>query len=283
MMKLSEIKQLLNKYEIHAKKKLGQNFLVDDNVLNKISNIINSPSSSVIEIGPGLGSLTTKLIEKYHKVLCYELDSDMVTIIKDNYLSSKLIVLHQDFLKSNVEEDIDKYLKTEEVILVANLPYYITTMILTKIIEEVPRIKQMVVMMQKEVAERICGVPSTKDYNSLSVLMQFFTEAKILFNVARQSFYPIPNVDSSVVLITRRKSFSFQPVNLPFFLQFNRVIFSQRRKTLANNIYHQFSFNKDLIDEVLKENDLLSNVRAEELTVNTIIKLSNDFYQRLNN
>lgn len=282
-MKLSDVKQKLSQYQIYTKKHLGQNFLIDENILNKITDIINDSTYSVIEIGPGLGSLTKKLLNKYAQVLCYEIDPDMIKVLKASFNDQRLIILEQDFLKSNLESDTSTYLGTKKVILIANLPYYITTAILTKILEEAPFIKQMVVMMQKEVANRICGVPSTKDYNSLSVLMQFLTNAKVLFSIPPQSFYPMPKVESSVVFIERKNAFLVEPINMEYFIKFNCIIFSQRRKTLLNNIYANLNYDKSLIEEILLKNNFPTNIRAETLSVDEIVKLSNEFYLRLNN
>lgn len=200
-MRPSDINKLLERYNLKAKKHLGQNFLSDQNYINKIVDSASiDKNTAVIEIGPGLGSLTQKLVEKAGFVLCYEIDSDMVNIIKDTIEAPNLVLINQDFLRANVFDDIKEYLgQYEEIILVANLPYYITTAILIKILEDRLPIKKMIVMMQKEVADRLSGNPKTKEYNSLSVLVQYYTNVKRLFDVAPDAFIPRPEVVSTVL------------------------------------------------------------------------------------
>ncbi len=272
------IVELIKNENIKAKKKFGQNFLIDQNVLNNIITKAEISGKNVIEIGPGLGSLTEYLIRDAKKVVCYEIDKDMVDILEDRYKENEIVtIVFEDFLKANLKEDISKYFDNEEVIVVANLPYYITTAILTKILEETSLVKKIVVMVQKEVAQRLSGKPSTKDYNSLSVLIQYYTNVKTLFNVSPKSFIPAPEVDSSVIMI-ERKSELLELKSEEYFLKFNRIIFTQRRKTLSNNLKTGFKYNQKLIEKVLQENNIAPNVRAESLTVEQIVKLANSFY-----
>ena len=184
-MDLNKVKQILKDNNLNAKKQFGQNFLVDNNILNKIAHCASINEDTVIvEIGPGMGALTEKLLEQAKKVICYEIDTDMVHILQnrfDSYINDgKLVINHKDFLKANLEKDLEGI---KNVKVVANLPYYITTPILIKICEELTELDEMIVMMQKEVALRICGKPSTKDYNALSVLIQYNHKAELLFDV----------------------------------------------------------------------------------------------------
>lgn len=270
------IKELIKKEQVVAKKKYGQNFLIDQNILNNIVKSADIENKNVIEIGPGLGSLTELLVKKAKKLVCYEIDEDLIGILNQNYSTyDNITILKKDFLKCNLPEDIYNYFLGEEVTVVANLPYYITTSILTKIIEEAPQITKMVVMVQKEVGDRLCGKPSTKDYNCLSVLVQYYTNAKVLFDVSPKCFYPEPGVTSSVILLERNK----KPLALKdedFFLKFNRIIFSMRRKTLYNNIKKNLNISKEEIEEAFNKNKLRLDVRAENLTVEQIVNLSND-------
>ena len=196
-MNKEEIKQILLQNNLIVKKKYGQNFLLDEVVLNNI--ILKAgikADSCVVEIGPGLGFLTKKLSQFAGKVLCYEIDEQMVRFLKkENY--NNVEIIQDDFLNRNLDEDFLKFAKGKKLMVVANLPYYITTAILLKILEETHTVDKMIVMMQKEVAQRICGKPSTKDYNALSVLLQYFTNPKIVLDVKPSSFYPQPTVDSS--------------------------------------------------------------------------------------
>lgn len=271
-----DIKRIIINEQIKAKKQYGQNFLINKNILTKIVDCSNVENKNVIEVGPGLGSLTEYLLQKAKKVVCYEIDSDMVKILNSNFNNTNLTILQSDFLKVDLKQDINDYFDNEEVTLVANLPYYITTAILTKVLEESKKVGKIVVMVQKEVAKRLAGKPSTKDYNSLSVLIQYYMEAHILFNVSPKSFIPEPAVDSSVILLERKKQ-TLPLTSEAFFLKFNRAIFVQRRKTIYNNLKSSFGYNKEMIESILIKHNLSLNVRAEELTVEQIVSLSNDF------
>ena len=264
--------------DIIVKKQYGQNFLLDDNILK---NIVKSAElkkdTNVIEIGPGLGFLTNYLQQATTNVLCYEIDEQMVEHL--NELNYNISIINDDFLKRNLNKDFKNIFdNSNNITLVANLPYYITTPILLKVLEETTRIDKMIVMMQTEVAKRLCGKPSTKDYNALSVLIQYFTNPRIIFNVSPKSFFPEPNVESSVVMIEKKEEPLLEVENLDFFLKFNRNIFAQRRKTLYNNIQKAYNYDKGLIKKIIKENNLDESVRSEELDVSQIVKLANDFY-----
>ncbi len=277
-----EIRNIIIKENITAKKNFGQNFLVDQNILNKIVNANDLQAKNIIEIGPGLGSLTGLLAERAKKLVCYEIDKDMVEVLMKRYTNNdKIEIIHQDFLKINIQDEIKKHFGNESVVLVANLPYYITTAILTKILEETKMIELIIVMVQKEVAMRLAGKPSTKDYNSLSVLMQYYTDVKMLFNVAPTCFIPAPEVESTVIEI-KLKQDRLPLINEEFFLKFNRNIFIQRRKTLYNNIKSAYPLSKEIIEDIIKKNNLPLTVRSEALNVEQIVKLSNDVYSTLN-
>lgn len=273
-----QVKKILEQNDIIVKKQYGQNFLLDDNILK---NIVKSAElkkdTNVIEIGPGLGFLTNYLQQATTNVLCYEIDEQMVEHL--NELNYNISIINDDFLKRNLNKDFKNIFdNSNNITLVANLPYYITTPILLKVLEETTRIDKMIVMMQTEVAKRLCGKPSTKDYNALSVLIQYFTNPRIIFNVSPKSFFPEPNVESSVVMIEKKEEPLLKVKNLDFFLKFNRNIFSQRRKTLYNNIQKAYNYDKELIKKIIKENNLDESVRSEELDVSQIVKLANDFY-----
>ena len=279
-MNKEEVKRILLENNVSVKKQYGQNFLLDENVLNNIiTNAKINKDSFVIEIGPGLGFLTNYLSKNANNVLCYEIDSEMVNVIKSrNY--ENVDIEFKDFLKANINEDIKKYNKNHlEVVVVANLPYYITTPILLKILEETSMVNRMVVMMQKEVALRICGKPSTKDYNCLSVLIQYFTNPKYLFTVKPGSFYPEPGVDSAVIEIKYKDEIISKTTNLNYFLKFNRNIFAQRRKTLMNNLQKAYSYKKEDMLNILENKNISSTIRSEALSVEEIVDLANTFYQ----
>ena len=279
-MDLKEVKKILQENDLYAKKQFGQNFLIDKNILSKIVHSANiSDACTIIEVGPGMGALTELLVKDSKKVICYEIDTDMINILNKRFesvIDEKLYIYNVDFLKANLEE----YQNESSVKLVANLPYYITTPILIKVLEEGSYIEEMIVMMQKEVAQRICGKPSTKDYNALSVLVQYKHKAELLFDVPKGCFYPEPEVTSSIVKISKK-----EPVIVPFdeefFYKFNRNIFKQRRKTLANNLKNSYNLSKEDIEEILVSNNYSVTVRSEALSIDDIIKLSDKFREKL--
>lgn len=273
---------ILENNDIKVKKKFGQNFLHDENILNKIAGSIEIENKNIIEIGPGLGFLTNKLVAYAKKMVSYEIDIEMVQYLEEHFSEQKnLEIVNKDFLKVDLQKEIKEKFNDENVVLIANLPYYITTAILTKVLEETNKVEKMVVMMQKEVAQRITGKPSTKDYNSLSVLIQYFTNAKMLFNVSPNCFYPAPEVDSSVIEISRKEQIDNPAINLEFFLKFNRNIFAQRRKTLMNNLQNAYKIDKKIFEDALTYMNLPLTVRAENLTVNQIVDLSNYIYLKI--
>lgn len=272
---------ILDVNDIKVKKKFGQNFLHDENILNKIASATDINDGNIIEIGPGLGFLTKKLAPKAKKMISYEIDIEMVEYLNENFKEyQNLKIVNKDFLKVDLQQEIAKEFNNEQVILIANLPYYITTAILTKILEETDKVDTMIVMMQKEVALRITGKPSTKDYNSLSVLIQYFTEAKLLFNVSPNCFYPAPEVESSVIEVKRKEKITNPAINLEFFLKFNRNVFAQRRKTLMNNLQNSYKIEKQIFIDALNELQLPLTVRAENLTVDQIVNLANYIYSK---
>lgn len=278
-MQASEIKKILEENNISVKKQYGQNFLMDDNIIKKICEISNiDKETNVIEIGPGLGFLTKELSQRAKQVLCYEVDGDMIKILTNKFSSSNVIIKYQDFLKANIDEDIKKIFSSDNVIVVANLPYYITTAILTKILNESKYIKQLTVMMQEEVAQRICGTPSTKDYNALSVLIQYHTNTTNAIKVPSSVFFPAPKVDSSVVLIKKKDTITNKVLDEKYFKTFIYTIFAQRRKTLINNLKKLPKFDYEKTSEIFNELNIDLSVRAEKLSVDEIVNLTNKFY-----
>jgi len=277
-MNYSEVMNLLNKYKLSPDKNFGQNFLIDNNIISQIASC--AKGKNVIEIGPGLGSLTNELVKVSKKVLCYEIDLGMANVIENELCNkySNIKLIRGDFLKQDLENDIKKYFDDDDIYVVANLPYYITTAILIKILEETKRVKLMRVMMQKEVGSRLMGAPKTKDYNSLSVLLQYYTKVEKSINVPRNCFHPSPNVDSVVLDITRKDELLFVESE-KYFLSFNRALFSMRRKTIVNNLNNYFKYDKTQISGLLERNRYKATTRAEELTVEQIVDLSNEFYK----
>ena len=280
---ISKVKRTLDKHNFHVKKKYGQNFLTDQNILKKIVGIPSiTEETLVIEIGPGLGSLTEHLLEKSKHVLAYEIDKDLLPILSETFKTDKLTILNKDFLKCDIDLDIEELNITyDQVVVVSNLPYYITTPIILKIIEESSIIKEMVLMTQQEVAERLTSKPSTKDYNSLSIAIQYKTKATIALKVPRTVFIPSPNVDSAVVKLSVIEEIKVKPKNETLFFEIVRASFAQRRKTLVNNLHNKYNLEKGLLANLLIELGLDSRVRAENLSVSDFVRLSDILYKIL--
>ena len=269
---VSKTKEILNKYQLQAKKKFGQNFLIDSNIVNKIVKTANIDENTiVIEIGPGIGAMTELLAKEAKKVFCFEIDSDMVEIITNEIINQGInnIEIHEvDFLKVELS---DYDLKSERVIVVSNLPYYITTPIIFKLLNE-EVVSEIYVMVQDEVARRLVGLPGTKDYGSLSVMLKYLAESKYEFKVGRNCFLPAPNVDSGIVSIKRVKN-DYKLKNEPKFLKFVQTIFEMRRKTLINNLLKSFSLSRSELEEKLTNINIDINCRAENLCLDEIVKV----------
>lgn len=271
---IQNINRILKENELFAKKKFGQNFLVDQNILQRIVEVseINS-NVNVIEIGPGLGSLTEYLCQKANKVLCYEIDQDMIDLLEKNLEYDNYHILHKDILKANVNEDIATYFDDKPVYLVANLPYYITTPIILKLLEETNRIKKYTMMMQYEVAMRIASKPNVKDYNALSILIAYKARATKALDVPRTVFIPAPNVDSAVVVLDLYDKPRVSVKNEDFFLKLIKGAFAQRRKTLINNLM-QMNIPKEKALLALEKMNLDKAIRSEALSIEDFARLS---------
>lgn len=270
----SYINKQIEDADFKIKKKFGQNFLTDQNILTEIIDAADLNNDvAVIEIGPGLGSLTERLVAKAGFVLCYEIDKEVIPLLKNNLSGyNNYDVINKDILDVNINEDIEKYLSNyKNIYVVANLPYYITTPIILGLLSKTDKIDRYVMMMQKEVADRICGKPSTKDYNALSIAIQYRTDAKKITNVPRTVFIPAPNVDSAIIRLDKYKTKVYEAKNEEFFFEFIRLCFSQRRKTLINNL--SAKFDKQLIIKMLNHFNIKENVRSEELEIKDFINL----------
>lgn len=268
---IKKTNEILKKYNLRAKKGYGQNFLVDENVLKKIVSTANiTKEDGVIEIGPGIGALTEVLLQKSKKVLAYEIDNYLVDVLND-VLSEydNLKIINKDFLEVNLDEDILYFDDCRRIVVVSNLPYYITTPIIFKLLSETNRVEEYLLMVQKEVGLRLTSNPNTKDYNALSVLMKYKTESNIAFEISRNCFSPIPNVDSVIIYIKRKQS-DLRVKNEAKFLKFIQAIFNQRRKTMVNNINTYYHLEKEKIVDILTTLGYNSNVRSEVLSLEDI-------------
>ncbi len=272
----SSTRDILNQHDLRAKKRYGQNFLVDHNMLRKIVSFAAPDADTlVVEIGPGIGGLTEVLLEQAGHVLAYEIDDELIPILEKQFRDKPFTLIHDDILKRNVDADIDVLPKTfSRVLVIANLPYYITTPILTKLLEESKRVREYHVMMQYEVARRFTSPPATKDYNSLSVFIQFKTEATFLFKVPKQVFEPAPNVDSAVVKLLVKDQIKPFPTDEEWFYKVVRGSFVQRRKTLPNNLQASLGIDKATTIVALESLGLNPSVRAEHLSVADFVRIA---------
>lgn len=257
--------------EHNFKKKFGQNFLQDNNILEKIANSVDITCDDlVIEIGPGAGALTNKLIQKTNKLVCFEIDTDL-----QNYLSKYedmgAQIIYGDFLKQDVNKVIDNY-SYNNLYIIANLPYYITTPIIEKIIDDNLPVKNCIFMVQKEVADRLKAKVGTKQYNSLTIFIDYYFEVKKLFDVNRNSFYPRPNVDSSIISLEKRENKKVEVNNEQIFFKLIRDAFTYKRKTLKNNLKN---YNLEVIEQILNKYNLDLSVRAENLSIEIFADISN--------
>ncbi len=278
----SSVKGTIHENKFRIKKHFGQNFIVDQSILTQIvekSNI--TEDINVIEVGPGFGSLTELLLEKANKVLAYEIDKDLIPILKKNFKNQKkLLLVNKDILKVDIDKEIKELLGDNlETIVVSNLPYYITTPILMKFLETSHLVKKMIFMVQLEVAKRITSEPNTKDYNALSIAIQYRAEAQILLKVPRGVFIPEPNVDSAVIEVKIKDQIPNQAKYEDFFFQLIHQGFSQRRKTLVNNIFHHYpQLSKIELESILKTEGINPQIRSEALSVNEFVRLSDVLY-----
>lgn len=275
-------KEILKKYGFTFKKSLGQNFLIDTNILNRIVDHAElTDETGAIEIGPGIGALTEQLAKRAKKVLAFEIDQRLLPILADTlspYPHAK--VIHQDVLKANLKETLaQEFEGIEDLMVVANLPYYVTTPILMKLLEEQIPVRGIVVMLQKEVADRIAAKPGTKDYGSLSIAIQYYTEAETVMVVPKTVFNPQPNVDSAVIRLIRRNEPAVKVENEVFFFKVVRASFGQRRKTILNNLVNNLpngKANKAAIEQALSEASVDPKRRGETLSIEEFGKLSDE-------
>lgn len=274
-------RELLKKHGFAFKKSLGQNFLTELNILRKIVEAAQiNEQTNVIEIGPGIGALTEQLAKKAHQVLAYEIDERLLPILSDSLSDyANVTIVHEDILKVDLHKDLTHYfVDTLPIKVVANLPYYITTPIMMKLIESELPIVEMVVMMQKEVAERISAKPGSKAYGSLSIAAQFYMEAEIAFIVPKTAFVPQPNVDSAILKLTKRTEPIVQVEDEKSFFRLVKGSFQQRRKTLWNNLLATYGKNEETLEKVkaaLESAEIDAKRRAETLSIGEFAKLSN--------
>ena len=279
----SRTHEILKKHGFSFKKSLGQNFLVESNVIQQIVKKANiTERTGVIEIGPGIGSLTEQLARAAKHVVAYEIDQRLIPVLADTLSPyDNVTVINEDVLQANIGEAIETILNDcDEVIVVANLPYYITTPILMHFLESGYNIKRYYVMMQKEVGERISASPGSKSYGSLSIAIDFYTEARIVQQIPKTVFMPPPNVDSIVIEMVQRDTPKVDVDDPVTFFKLTRGAFVQRRKTILNNyqtIFEDGKQHKSEIKALLQDAGIEEIRRGESLSIEEYYKIYRAF------
>ena len=263
----------MEKYDVKFKKKFGQNFLKDINIVKRIVDVSEVDSNSlVIEVGPGGGVMTKELASRAKNVLAYEIDTDLEDeLFKRLEKFDNVDVLFQDFLTSDLINDVSNY-QYDKLYFVSNVPYYITTPILLKIIESGLNFNKIVIMVQKEVGDRFTTLPGSREYGSITVLLNYFYNIKKEFFVSRKQFIPEPNVDSLIVSFSEKEN-KLELTDFKFFEKILRDSFQFKRKTLKNNLKN---YDLKKLEEILKEYGYDLTVRAENLSVEIFVKISNE-------
>ena len=268
----------MEKYNVHFKKKFGQNFLRDTNIVKKIVNTSGIDENSlVIEVGPGGAIMTRELASRAKNVLAYEIDTDL-----ENELAMKLSsfqnveVLFRDFLKTDIKADVEKY-DYDKLLFVSNVPYYITTPIIMKLIKSGLHFNKIVMMVQKEVGNRFSTNPGNREYGSITVLLNYFYNVKKEFFVSKKEFIPVPKVDSVVISFTEKDN-KLTLKNFDFFEQILRDSFQYKRKNIRNNLK---KYDLNVVEEVLKKHNLNLNSRAETFDLEVFVDIANELYNAM--
>lgn len=270
--------EIIQKYNFGFQKKFGQNFLIDTHVLDKIVNSANiTKDDMVLEIGPGIGTMTQYLAEAARKVIAVEIDRKLIPILQETLVDyDNITIVNEDILKTDIAALVEQYNSGRPIKVVANLPYYITTPIIMGLFESHVPIESITVMVQKEVADRMQTGPGSKDYGALSLAVQYYAEPYVVANVPPNCFIPRPTVGSAVIRLTRHKQppVTVSDENLMFRLI--RASFNQRRKTLLNGLKNSqdLSFTKPELEEAIQAVGLPANVRGETLTLKEFAKLA---------
>ncbi len=274
----SSTSEIVHKYQFGFQKKFGQNFLVDSSILDKIIEAADLTKQDVaLEIGPGIGTLTQRLAEEAGEVIAVEIDKNLIPILDETLADySNVTVLNEDILKLDIHKIVEEH-GGKPLKVVANLPYYITTPIIMALFEKQIPIRSVTVMVQKEVADRMRVGPGTKDYGALSLAVQYYAKPEIITKVPAACFMPKPNVDSTVIRLTRYEQPPVQAVDEAWMFAIIRASFNQRRKTLANGLANagNIDLRRGQVEEVLDEMGLSVSVRGEALTLEQFAELSN--------
>lgn len=278
--------QILDKYNFNFQKRFGQNFLIDAHILDKIvSGAGVAKEDTVLEIGPGIGTMTQYLAERARQVIAVEIDKALIPILNDTLSSyDNVTIINDDILRVDINKLVEEYNNGRPIKVVANLPYYITTPIIMGLFEAHVPLESITIMVQKEVADRMQVGPGTKDYGALSLAVQYYAKPEIIAYVSPECFIPKPNVGSAVIRLQRYENSPVDVVNEEFMFRVIRASFNQRRKTLSNAISNAGDIKADrtMVQEVLKDMDLDENIRGEKFSLDQFAKFSNLLWGKLN-
>ena len=279
----SATKEIINKYSFAFQKKFGQNFLIDSNVLESIIRGAEiTKDDFVLEIGPGIGTMTQYLCEAARQVVAVEIDKMLIPILEDTLSEyDNVEVINQDVLKVDIKSLAEEKNNGKPIKVVANLPYYITTPIIMGLFESGVPIDSITIMVQKEVADRMQTGPGSKDYGALSLAVQYYATAKVILNVSATCFMPRPNVDSAVIKLTRHKEPTVNVADEKLMFKIIRASFNQRRKTLVNGLKNspELSFSKEQIVKAIEKIGKPETIRGEALTLEEFAELANAFIE----
>lgn len=277
----SATKEIINKYSFAFQKKFGQNFLIDSNVLESIIRGAEiTKDDFVLEIGPGIGTMTQYLCEAARQVVAVEIDKMLIPILEDTLSEyDNVEVINQDVLKVDIKSLAEEKNNGKPIKVVANLPYYITTPIIMGLFESGVPIDSITIMVQKEVADRMQTGPGSKDYGALSLAVQYYATAKVILNVSATCFMPRPNVDSAVIKLTRHKEPTVNVADEKLMFKIIRASFNQRRKTLVNGLKNspELSFSKEQIVKAIEKIGKPETIRGEAFTLEEFAELANAF------
>ena len=279
------IRQVMDMFGLNFKKEFGQNFLTDNMTVEDIADACNDDKDiTVLEIGPGIGCMTRELCERYSRVVAFEIDSGLIPVLKytlDGY--KNVTVINEDIMKADLSSALAPHFEMGKVAVCANLPYYITTPILMKLIESKLPFDSITVMVQTEVAERLAAGAGNKNCGAITAAIDYYGEAKMLFTVSADRFMPPPKVTSSVVHIDLWKEKPVQPIDEPLFFRTIKAAFEQRRKTLPNSLSTGFpEISKERLTEIIVSCGHKPDIRGEKLTVADFCNLSNKIYEEMN-
>lgn len=276
---------ILKKYNFNFQKRFGQNFLIDSHILEKIVEASEiAKEDCVLEIGPGIGTMTQYLAESARHVVAVEIDDSLIPILQDTLsMYDNVTVIHQDILKVDINRLVQEYNDGRPIKVVANLPYYITTPIIMGLFESHVPLQSIIIMVQKEVADRMQVGPGTKDYGALSLAVQYYAHPEVITYVSPGCFIPKPNVGSAVIRLTRYPEPPVQTEDETLLFRLIRASFNQRRKTLANSIANagELSYSREQVQEALERLGLSVSVRGEALTLEQFASLTNELSHKI--